>query len=145
MLTFSLVTVTLIFGCKKEFPDEPFTLMDLVVGECKAKGNDAKGSEQEYLIIRTVDDYYIQVNHFNSLFSCEPGEISVSVEITGDTITLNENESMSQTNCVCPYDIEFRLGPLDYGDYFMIFQKAGWTFKEYTVDFRKSTDIEIDI
>jgi len=142
--SFLLISVFAFSSCKKEFPDDPFALTDLSVSGCNTKGDNTKGSEQEYITLKTLDDYYLLFNHINSIFNCEPGEITVSAEIISNEITITENESTAMANCVCPYDLEFKLGPLQYGDYHFIFTKAGLTFKEYNLDFKKSTDTQID-
>jgi hypothetical protein len=131
--------------CKKGFPDDPLALSNLTVSDCKSKGDDTKASDPEYITLKTVKDYYLQFNHFNSLMNCEPGQITVSVEIVADTIFIDENEETSAADCICPYDLEFRLGPLHYKDYPVRFQKGGLTYKEYSLSFNKSTDVRIDI
>jgi hypothetical protein len=141
-----LFTLAIVFtSCKKEFPNDPVALKDLSISACKTKGYENKGIEPEYFLIKTTDDYYLSFNHINSMFNCEPGEINVSVEILADTIKINETESSSLANCICQYDLEFRLGPLEYGSYFIKFEKGGFLFREYTLDFRRSTDVKIDI
>ena len=142
---FILALAAVLLSCKKEFPADPPGVKDLTVSGCKTKGETFKGDEPEYITFKTVNDFYLLVNHINSMFNCEPGEIIVSLEITGNTITIDENESTSLVNCICPFDVEFKLGPLEYGDYTLIFQKGGWTFKKYSLDFKKSTDDRVDI
>lgn len=146
--SFTLAILILVAGvtcCKKGFPDDPLSLSNLTVSECKSKGDNTKASDQEYITLKTVNDYYLLFNHINSLMNCEPGQITVSVEIKADTIFVDENEETSFANCICPYDLEFRLGPLHYGDYPVRFQKGGLTYKEYSLTFNKSTDVKIDI
>jgi hypothetical protein len=143
--SFLLILTFAVTSCKKEFPDDPLALKDLSVSDCKTKGDNSKGVEQEYITLKTVDDYYLLFNHFNSIFNCEPGEITVSVEITSNEISITEKESTAMANCVCPYDLEFELGPLQYGSYILKFKKGGLIFKEYTLNFKKSTDIRIDL
>jgi len=132
-------------SCKKEFPNDPLAIKDLLVSECKTNGDIVKGTDQEYITVKTVDDFYLLFNHINSIFNCDPGQITVSIEILSNTITLNEDETQSGVRCYCPYDIEFKLGPLQYDTYSIILQKGGLTYKEYTLDFNKSTDIKINI
>jgi hypothetical protein len=139
-----LLTIALT-SCKKEFPKDPLTMNNLTVSDCKIKGDNAKGIVPEYITIKTVDDYYLLFSHINSLLNCEPGEIIVSTGISSDTITINEDAAKADANCVCPYDIEFKLGPLEYGNFTIVFQKTGLTFKEYSLTYKKSTNIRIDI
>jgi len=132
-------------SCNKDVPNDPIAVKDLSVSDCKSKSGNAKGIGKEYITIKTVGDFYLIINHFNSMFNCHPGEITVAIDITSNIISMDENESSSLANCICPYDINFRLGPLMYGTYILNFKKGGLTFKEYTLNFRKSTDIRIDL
>jgi hypothetical protein len=141
LLIMTLITVV----CKKGSPDDPLTIMNLSVSDCKNKGDSNKGIDSEYITIKTVDDSYLAVNHVSSIFNCQPGEITITINVSGNELSLNENESSHSVNCVCPYDIYFKLGPLQYGTYILKFQKGGQTFKEYTIDFQKSADIRIDL
>jgi len=130
-------------SCKKEIADDLIT--DLTVSECKGRTYLPKGSSEEYITIKTVEDVYLLFSHINSIFNCDPGEITVTADITSGTITIEEKESKAGLRCICPYDITFKLGPLEYGNYNIIFQKEGNTFKEYSLDFNESTDVKIDI
>lgn len=145
ILSFLLIFTFALSSCKKEFPGEPLAIKNLSVSDCKSVGINKNGTVIEYITLKTVDDYYIHVNHINSIFNCEPGQITIKVDISSTTITFNEDETSSLANCICPFDLEFTLGPLHYGNYTLIFQKGGVTFKEYSMDFKKSTDIQIDI
>jgi hypothetical protein len=141
---FVIILMTLTY-CKKEFPKDPLAMSDLSVTGCKTKGDNAKTVDPEYITIKTVDNYYLRFSHINSFFNCEPGEITISTGISADRITINEDETTSSANCICPYDVVFKLGPLEYGTYTIIFQKGGLTFKEYSLIYKKSTDVRIDI
>ena len=141
-LIFLAITVT---SCKKEFPNDSLAIKYLSVSDCKTKGDLIKGFDPEYITLKTVDDFYLQFNHFNSIFNCDPGQITVSIEISSTSITLNENEAKAGANCICPYDIVFSLGPLEYGSYSIIFQKGGLTFQEYSLDYNSRTNEKIDL
>jgi hypothetical protein len=132
-------------GCKKEFPNNPFTIDNITVSDCKSIGENKKGGSPMYISLKTVDNYYLQFDHINSWFNCEPGQISISVEINSNDIIIDENESSSLADCICPYDIGCRIGPLQYGSYSIKFQKGGLTFKEYLLDFNKKTDVQINL
>ena len=131
--------------CKKELPNNTLSLKDLNVSDCKTKSGSPKGVDSEYITIKTVDAYYLHINHINAMFNCEPGQITVTINCVSNSVSMNENESSHLANCICPYDIDFKLGPLKYGTYNLIFKKGGLTFKEYTLDFKNSTDIKIDL
>jgi len=140
-----LLLIVALTSCKKEFPNDTLSIKDLSVSDCKTKGGSSKGIDPEYITLKTVDDYYLLVNHINAMFNCEPGQITVTIEISSNEISMEEDESSSLADCICPYDIDFKLGPLQYGTYILKFKRGGLTFKEYTLDFKKSTDIKIDL
>jgi len=144
-LSFLLIFTLAFSSCKKEFPGDLLSIKNLNVSDCKSVGMNKKGDVIEYITLKTVDDYYIHFKHVNSLFNCEPGEITVTFDISETTITIDENESSSLANCICPYDLDFKIGPLLYGNYTLIFQKGGISFKEYSLDFKRSTDTKIVI
>jgi hypothetical protein len=142
------VVLILIFAftsCKKEFPNDPLSLTNFSISDCKTKGASVKGTGNEYITLQTVNDYYLLFSHINSVFNCQPGQITISLEISADTITINEDETDASANCICPYDLKFRLGPLKYANYTVVFQKFGITFKEYSLEFKKSTNVKIDL
>jgi hypothetical protein len=132
-------------SCKKEFPKDPLSISGLSVSACKTKGENIKGPDPEYINVKTVSTYYLLFNHINSIFNCEPGVINVSIQISTNTITIIESSTKDNANCICAYDIEFKLGPLEYGTYSLFFQKAGLTFKEYSLIYNKSTNVRINI
>lgn len=140
-----LAAAAAITSCRKGFPDNPLSVDNYTVSDCKTKGANGSADDAEFITIKTVDDYYLLFNHINSVFSCEPGEITIAIDIRADTISINEDETGGTVNCVCPFDLEFRLGPLHYGKYFTVFKKGGLEFKTYSLDFRKSTDVQIDL
>lgn len=140
-----LLMAVLSLSCKKEFPDDPLSVSDYSVSSCKGRIELKKGEMPEYITLKTVNNYYLKFTHVNSMFNCSPGEITVSLSYSPGSVVIDENESQAGERCICPYDLQFTLGPLEYGSYKIEFQKAGVTFKEITVDFNRSTDIRIDI
>ena len=134
-----------ITSCGKEFPNVSFNSKDLVISDCKTKGEITKGFDSEYITLKTIDEYSLLFNHINSIFNCDPGQITLSINKSDNTITIEENELIKGMHCLCPYDIKCAIGPLHYGQYSILFKKAGITFKEYSLDFNKSTNIRIDL
>lgn len=142
----SVIILMIAFGsCKKEFPNDPLAITDLSASDCKTKGSSVKATGEEYISLQTVNDFYLLFSHINSIFNCHPGQITISLEISADTIKINEDETEAGANCICPYDIKFKIGPLKYGTYIIIFQKGGLTFKEYSLDYKKTTNVKVDI
>lgn len=140
-----LLLTALCSSCKKAFPDDPLSVSDYSVSSCKGRIELKKGDISEYITLKTVNTYYLKYTHVNSMFNCSPGEITVSLSYSPGSFVIDENESQAGERCICPYDLQFTLGPLEYGTYAIEFQKAGVTFREYLLDFTKSTDVRIDI
>ena len=107
-----LLLIVALTSCKKEFPNDPLAIKDLSVSSCKTKGRTTKGIDPEYITIKTTDDYYLLVNHINSMFNCQPGQITVTTNVLDNVVSMDENESSSLANCICPYDLEFKLGSI---------------------------------
>ena len=139
-----VLTVT-ITSCSKEFPNIPFNSKDLAISDCKTKGEITREFDSEYITLTVIDDYFLVYNHFNTIFNCDPGQITLYIDNSNNTITIEENELIKGMHCLCPYDIKCVLGPLHYGKYSCLFKKAGITFKEFSLDFNKSTNIRIDL
>lgn len=148
LYSFLLILTIALISCKKEFPKDALAIKNLSVDGCKSIEDDAKGDNpfpSEYITLETVDDFYIHFNHINGIFNCDPGQINVSIDISSTIITINENETKAGADCMCPYDVVFSLGPLEYRTYTIILQKNGGDFKEFSLDYNRSTNIRIDI
>lgn len=62
---------------------------------------------------------YLKINRVNVAFNCCIDLVLVQIsEIRESTITITETESCSMPcYCNCLYDLEYVIGPLDYGTY----------------------------
>ena len=85
------------------------------------------------------------MTHVNSIFNCEPGQLSVDIKIQNDTIVINEAEESALANCICPYDFNFRIGPMDYGIYNFILKKDGLLYIRFSINFKSKTDTNFTI
>ena len=141
--SFLLILTFAVSSCKKEFSNGPVVVKDLSYGDCKTKGSTTTIFDPEYITLKTIEGNYIFCEHINSIFNCDPGEITVSIKMSGDTIIIDENETKAGADCICPYDLTFKTGSLQYGVYPINFKKGGITFKESTLDFNESTVIFI--
>jgi hypothetical protein len=56
------------------------------------------------------------LRHVNAGFNCCPGEILADIQITGNLITITENEREAGCYCQCLFDLEFRIENLDPGE-----------------------------
>jgi hypothetical protein len=134
-----------ITGCHKEEVTHSLPVKSLTVSDCKNHDPATKGDFPETIVMKTADEHFLDINHTNSLMNCSPGKISVNAVMKNRIITISENESSSLANCFCPYDISFRLGPIDYSEYKLILNRNGLTIKEYSFTFSKDTNLIVEI
>ena len=87
----------------------------------------------------TISVRFLQINHIDVLFNCEPGKLLVDAGLSNDTIVVSENEQSSLANCICPYDLSYRIGPLHYDQYVITIQRDGYVYTEFSIDFNSST------
>ena len=59
----------------------------------------------------------LSLEHINAGFNCCPGEITCSLSVNGDTITITEKEESSLCNCNCLFDLKIELQHLEPGSY----------------------------
>lgn len=63
-------------------------------------------------------DGTLTLKHINAAFSCRTADIHAHVSMRNDTITIVENESWVRAfNCLCLYDLDYRLQDVQPGRY----------------------------
>jgi hypothetical protein len=63
----------------------------------------------------------LYLDHINAGFNCCPGEIVADITITGGTITISEGETESACDCLCLFDVHYRIDDLPPGTYTITF------------------------
>lgn len=134
---FSIVFILFLNCCEKENSHIPLSVDQITYGDCKPETK--KSGNSEYIEYKTVDADYLQINHVNAWFNCEPGKIFVSAELINDTIVVNEYEETALANCICPYDLSYRIGPMNYDQYIFRIQRGGCIYTEFSISFNSST------
>jgi hypothetical protein len=147
MKTVSILSVSLLllfsFSCKKnEPPENQFSARDVYYGECKST---TKIAFDEHILLYFHNENYLAVSHNNAMFNCSPGQIIVDAKIEGRNIIVDEYETDSSSNCICPYDISYNIGPLPYESYTFIFQRGGYEVLREEIIFDSEIDIRIDL
>jgi len=120
--------------CEKENSPKLPSVGKITYGDCKPITK--KSGESEYLEYKTVDTDYLQINHINAWFNCEPGEIFVTAELINGAIVVDAYEETALANCICPYDLSYRIGPLNYGRYIIRILRGDI---EFSINFNSST------
>jgi len=67
------------------------------------------------------DGLTLAIDHINAGFNCCPGEILSSVEISGRTILIEEDESEGLCDCLCLFDTYYEIEGLEPDVYTVIF------------------------
>ena len=55
----------------------------------------------------------LNLKHINTAFNCCPDSVGGEITISGDTITISEFETSGLCNCLCLFDVEYRIDHLD--------------------------------
>ena len=110
-------------------PEEP-TVNLLVSSEnsgCKynQETNTTRGSateENEVIQYECTADGYLLIKHVNSIFCCE-ANITTTAYVSRNVITIKEY-APPITDCICPYDVDMKIGPLNNQNYTIVVDKG---------------------
>lgn len=143
-LIFNIVVVLLLTSCEGIHDLIKLKIDKITYGDCKTDVTKSAGTER--IEFSTVDKNYLEIKHINAMFNCEPGRLLVSVSRENNTIFVDENEEYPIANCICLYDLCYRIGPMDYGHYNIEFQRDRSLYASLSVDFNSKTSgvFEID-
>ena len=109
--------------------------------DCKSAKSLESGS-QDCVEYQVINNNYLKIKRINIAFNCCIDGVLVLIKDTEENeIIIHENEIISTPcNCICLYDIEYTLGPLDFGTYtFNIIEQYADTMK-FEVDFTPTTN-----
>lgn len=140
---FLLIGVT---GCEKELSNENTQIKDFSYFGCKKNKSDAvtgfaavKGFESnEYIEYKADADGYLHIKHVNAVFNCCPDTITATSSIDGNKISIVESETNPICNCICDYDLEYKLGPLSKRKYTLIFSRDDQEYLRFNIDYNSS-------
>jgi len=111
---------------------------------CKSEKNSVDDIS-EYIELQTVDSNYLEVNHINVLFNCCPS-IIVQARVEDRVIICNEIDTLPLCNCMCLFDINYIIGPLEYNKYtFKLLRDYGKDAFEHDIDFNKKTNLKYSV
>ncbi|SLM29162.1 exported hypothetical protein [Desulfamplus magnetovallimortis] len=65
----------------------------------------------------TYNDNTLYLKHVNAAFNCCPEELSANITIDGSDINITENEIDGLCDCLCLYDMDYRINGLLPGEY----------------------------
>ncbi len=99
-------------------------------------------TSEEFLELK-ADGNYLKIKHVNAEFNCCPEEFLISSKVSNDTIFIDEKEKAYSCNCTCYYDLNYEVGKLDYGKYYVVYMN--YPFIEFDLDFNSNTDEIINL
>ena len=79
------------------------------------------------------------------MFNCSPDKLITDVAINGFTIEINENKEGYGANCLCLYDLNYKIGPIAHGKHTVILNKMGAEYYRFSIDYTTSVDTTIFI
>ncbi len=145
MVLFALFFLIGVTGCDKETSNESLRVKDVSYFGCKeTKSLRATFHGEEYIEYKAVADGYLNIKHVNVRFNCCLDNITVDVSMEDNIITVDENETNPICDCICDYDLEYRLGPLTPNkEYILIFSSGSYVFTKLIIKYTPSLEGKI--
>ena len=130
-MKYILFIFMLIFiGCKEESTtpkaSEGQSLKILKHSDCGGFQADTETDDGQTCIQYEYDGSDILlISHLNAGFNCCPDDFNkISLDVHGNTITLDESEVDGDCDCECLFDINFKLTGIQPGTYHFIVNEA---------------------
>lgn len=149
----ALFLLIVISGCEKKFSNENIQIKDFSYFGCEENTSDVvtgfaavKGFESdEYIEYKANTDGYLHLKHVNAIFNCCPDTITVTTSMQGSNISIVESELAPKCDCICNYDLVYKLGPLSNQNYTLIFNRYDQEFLRFTIKYNSSLKGKVDI
>ena len=144
-----LFIIFFLTNCKKNNTDEhdvsknETVLKDTTFSDCKNHKNNS--SEQETFSLKFINSNEFGVKHKNTIFNCCPGKLYVVSGFSGDSILINEKSTETSCYCQCPYDINFAISRVSFGNYIFLIKKNDKKHFEFKINLDTNTDTIIII
>lgn len=113
-------------GCKDdddnivEQPKREFALTNFNNSGCKPSAESRSVRVNECLELKGTQNGCLFVKHVNVTYPCAPHNFAAKASIEGKNIIVTEVDIMdvegAMTTCVCPYDFDYEIGPLEEGE-----------------------------
>ena len=144
MKRFFFVSAVLMMACftsscngdgNEKSDDTPFHVKTVANSGCKKTGNETRSADDisnpEYIEYNAMGNGYLSLNHVNTYFNCQPGELSIQATLEGNEIKILETEEQALVKCICPYDLYCEIGPLKNEKYTIVVYKKTFEDGEY--------------
>ena len=122
-----VIALVAFIGCKDdddnpvEQPKREFALTNFNNSGCKplAESRASYGND-EYIELKGAQNGCLYVKHANVIYICAPHNFAAKASLEGKSIIVTEVDIMNIedpfTTCVCPYDFDYEIGPLENGE-----------------------------
>jgi hypothetical protein len=102
---------------EQESATGPINVSDIKHSSCKTFKS-LVSEKQDCIEYQTVNDNYLKINRINVAFNCCIDDVDIKTTVDQErVITITETEISPACNCLCLYDLEYTIGPLEYGMY----------------------------
>ncbi len=105
-----------------------YEIKDFSYTECKPQTN--KDYPQEYLKLKADNDGY----YINAEFNCCPKKLLINSKMSNDTIFVYQDEKEHRCDCVCKYDLNYKVGTLKHKKYHFVLNQANLVLMEFDFD-----------
>ena len=137
-----LLSLSLMTGCSSgdKLLAQESVLLSSTQSGCKGVSRSSEeagtlsGSYSEEIIkYNATPDKGLIIEHQNVIFGCE-AKLTTSALIMDHEIIINESGE-SRTNCVCPYDLTLKIGPLNEGDYRIVIIRDALEYASFNINY----------
>jgi hypothetical protein len=130
-----------LFSCERK--QNEAVVQKLICSDCKSNGKTSDASETVHFKFISSDEMLVE--HNNVHFNCEPGKISVTGQIDQNHVSIYEHEEKHNADCICPYDLSFRITGLKTGENTIAVYLMDYKKLECSIYFNNTTDTIIQI
>ncbi len=145
-IIFLFISLFITYSCEEKMSDninygDPYVTG---ISNSGCKEPDLKCTRNEDCVIyETVNDSCLLFKRINVAFNCCFDSVIIGVDVDdNNTITITEVENAGNCKCNCIYDIEYIIGPLNYGLYNVIIDEQYADSISFTIDFNEDTQGE---
>ncbi len=140
--TLIIILIVAFSACEEDVSVPDFALNSFIFSDCK-NGKAAVINEQQSLEYRYAEGNLLFMKHTDVYFNCCQAENNLQIDsrLMGDSIIVSEYEKIpGMCKCICPYDMECTVGPLQKKQYWVIIRKGDTESCRFPIDFDKELD-----
>jgi len=137
--------LTAVVACSEDEPRiQDYLETGFEFSECKNEKS-ANVYENEAVEYRYLEGDKLKLIHKDMYFNCCQPEnnLMVDTQLLGDSIIINEYENEpGLCHCICPYDMECTVSPLQKKEYWVIFKNDDHERFRFLIDFKEGLEGE---